>query len=386
MRVGIVIDDLDRRRGGMSEWCWQFVCAAARRGYELHVVAQGFGTEPLPARVARHRITRTRSRQAFARAADELLRELRLDVVHDTGMGWHFDLLQPHGGSFAAWLGRRLDMYPWWFRAAKRPVDSLMPRHRDFMRHWRRQCAALMTPDKTLIALSNMVADDFSRMHGIRAEQIAVVHNGVDCQRFSPEHRERYRGVVRRELGLNDESLLLMLAAHNFRLKGVPELLRVAARLATNGRHVHVAIVGGKHPEKWRRAANRLGLVANVTFVGAVADVVPYYAAADAYVHPTYYDPCSLVLLEAAASGLPIVTTRRCNGAVELFREGDEILTVHDPTQHDALYECGDALFDERLRERLGAAARKVALRHPFELNVTEILRLYDRRTGRLAA
>ena len=67
-------------------------------------------------------------------------------------------------------------------------------------------------------------------------------------------------------------------------------------------------------------SAARLGLANRATFLGTVSDLTPYYAAADAYVHPTFYDPCSLVLLEAAASGLPIVTTRRCNGATELFR------------------------------------------------------------------
>jgi UDP-glucose:(heptosyl)LPS alpha-1,3-glucosyltransferase len=115
--------------------------------------------------------------------------------------------------------------------------------------------------------------------------------------------------------------------------------------------------------------------------------MTPYYAAADAYVHPTYYDPCSLVLLEAAASGLPIVTTRRCNGAAELFVEGDEILTVNEPRDCGALCEQIDALFDFQLRARLGAAARRVALRHSYERNVAEILRIYaQRRDGRAAA
>jgi UDP-glucose:(heptosyl)LPS alpha-1,3-glucosyltransferase len=114
--------------------------------------------------------------------------------------------------------------------------------------------------------------------------------------------------------------------------------------------------------------------------------LVPYYAAADAYVHPTYYDPCSLVILEAAASGLPIVTTRRCNGAAELFHNGRDILTVEDPRDAQALVECVDALFDERLRQRLGEAARRVALHHTFERNVAEIVALYDGATDQRVA
>ncbi len=238
----------------------------------------------------------------------------------------------------------------------------------------------------TIIALSNLVANDFVELNRIRPSQIAVIHNGVDCKRFSPVHRAEYRAPVRRRLGIEDGTLLLLLAAHNFRLKGVPELLRVAARLVNNGRRVHLVIAGGKRLEGWRRAAARLEIGKCVSFLGTVADLVPYYAAADAYAHPTYFDPCSLVLLEAAASGLPIVTTRRFNGAVELFREEDEILTVEDPTAADALYERVDALFDDRLRGKLSVAARRVALRNPIERNVAEIVRLYEGRTRRRLA
>ncbi len=183
-------------------------------------------------------------------------------------------------------------------------------------------------------------------------------------------------------LGIEADTLLLLLAAHNFRLKGVPELLRVAAQLANNGRRVHVLIAGGRRIEHWRLAAARLKIADCVTFLGTVPDMVPYYAAADAYVHPTYYDPCSLVLLEAAASGLPIVTTRRFNGAVELFRD-NEILTVEDPSAAKALYERVEALFDERLRGQLSNAARRVALRNPMEGNVAAIMHLYQARTRR---
>jgi UDP-glucose:(heptosyl)LPS alpha-1,3-glucosyltransferase len=386
MRVAIVIDDLDRRRGGMSEWCWQFVCATARRGYDLHVIAQGFGQEPLPSQISRHRIARTNSRQAFAQEAADLLRNLRPDVIHDTGIGWHFDIFQPHGGSYAAWLERRLDMYPWWFRAAKRPIDALLPRHRDFARHARQQCAATKQAGKIVIALSNLVADDYQRRHGIHAEQIKVIYNGVDCQRFSPAHRTPYRALVRRNLGVADNALLLLLAAHNFRLKGVPELLALAARLNANKRPAHVVIAGGKRLERWRSSAKKLGLADRVSFVGTISNLVPYYAAADAYVHPTYYDPCSLVLLEAAASGLPIVTTRRYNGAVELFCEDEEILVANDPTAASALYERVDALFDDHIRAKLSAASRRVALRNPIERNVAEIVRLYETRGRRRIA
>src|SRR3954468_14182292 len=338
MRVAFVIDDLDPRRGGMSHWSWQFVAAVAKQGYELHIVSQGFGEAPLPPNVTGHPIRRTRSRIEFAAAAATIVNRLNADVVHDTGLGKRFDIFQPHGGSYAAWVERRLEFYPTWFRALKRRVDALLPRQREFDRHAIEQYESGRKSGATFVALSNFVAEAFERYHRIRPERIKVIYNGVNCRRFSPEHCCHYRNPVRHQLGIQDDTLCLLLAAHNFRLKGVPELLRIASRLNANGHAAHLVIAGGKHVANWQRIANRLGLAGRVTLLGAVSDMVPYYAAADAYVHPTYYDPCSLVLLEAAASGLPIVTTRRCNGAVELFREGESILTAPEPSNHEELY------------------------------------------------
>jgi UDP-glucose:(heptosyl)LPS alpha-1,3-glucosyltransferase len=386
MRIGIVTFELDRHSGGMGHWCWQFVTALAARGHEVHVVVQRLGSSTLPPSVATHVVNHAASRAAFASAAEAYVKRLDVDVVHDMGAGWTCDVFQPHGGSHLAWLSRRLDMLPAWLRSVKRPFDAMLPRQRDFLRHARRQFDLRGAAGKTFIALSNGVANDLAERHGIRPDQIVVVPNGVDCGRFSPTHRAIFRDDMRRQLGIADETAMLLLAAHNFRLKGVPELLRAASRLVANGRDLHVVIAGGKRLSKWRLVSARLGLANRATFVGSVVDMTPYYAAADAYVHPTYYDPCSLVLLEAAASGLPIVTTRRCNGAAELFVEGGEILTFDDPRDSDALYARVDALFNAQLRERLGAAARRVALRHPYERNVAEILRVYEQRRGGRAA
>jgi UDP-glucose:(heptosyl)LPS alpha-1,3-glucosyltransferase len=378
MRIGIVIDEFDPARGGMEEWCRQFVAAVAQRGHELHLVSQRFGAMQLPGRVERHLLPRAKSRMDFSECAAKHVRKLDLDVVHDMGAGWHCDIFQPHGGSHYAWLQRRFDMYPGWYGAIKRSVDTWLPRQRDYLRHCRRQFEQSEQVGKTFIALADTVANDFIRFHRVRPEQIAVVYNGVDCKRYSPAHRTVHRDIVRRQLGINDETVLLLLATHNFRRKGVLELLRAAARLVASRRPVHVAIVGRGRLTQWRRRAARFGVGDHTTFVGGVGDMIPYYAAADAYVHPTYYDQCSLVILEAAASGLPIVTTRRDNGTAEMFREGSEILTVNDPRDADDLYECVDALFDDSVRTRLGIGARKVAERHPFERNVAEILALYD--------
>lgn len=384
MRIGIVAFEIDQHSGGMGNWCWQYATALAQRGHEVHAISKRIGFAPLPANIVWHSVGGT-SRMSYGQAAEEYLQRLDLDVVHDMGAGWSCNVFQPHGGSHLAWLARRAEMVGRWLRPWKRLLDQVSRRQRDFVRHAERQFDATRAHGKTFVALSHGVANDFEHHHRVRPERIAIVPNGVDCRRFSPAHRAVYRNVVREQWRVPEETTVLLLAAHNFRLKGVPELLSAAGRLAANGRKLHVVIAGGKRLASWRRAAARAGLARQSTFLGSIADMVPVYAAADAYVHPTYYDPCSLVLLEAAASGLPIVTTRRCNGAAELFREGHEILTVHDP-RDNALTDRIDAMMDLRLRASIGSAARQVALRHSFERNVAQLIQVYHQRSNRRSA
>ena len=148
---------------------------------------------------------------------------------------------------------------------------------------------------------------------------------------------------------------------------------------------VRLVIVGGKHIDSWRRHVARLGLSEQVIFAGRVDDPLPYYAAADCYVHPTYYDPCSLVVLEAAACGLPLITSRY-NGASEMFSDGKDVLLVDDPADDAELAGAMRTLLDDSARRRLGAAARATILQHSFHRNVDQILEIYreilDRRGG----
>jgi UDP-glucose:(heptosyl)LPS alpha-1,3-glucosyltransferase len=307
---------------------------------------------------------------------------LDLDIVHDMGMGWYCDVFHPHGGSMASSAERKLLFLPAWLRGLKRMANRMLPRHRMFHALMQRQYA---DHGQIVLALSRAAAADFQRYHGVAARQIRIVYNGVDTVRFSPEQGRPHRQPMRRRLGLPADAVLALIVAHNFRLKGVATLLGAMRRLAAAGRQVRLAIVGGKHVDAWQRYVDRLGLSGQVAFAGRVEDPLPYYAAADCYVHPTYYDPCSLVVLEAAACGLPLITSRY-NGASEMFRDGKDVLLVDDPADDAELAGAMRTLLDESARQRLGAAARATIMEHSFHRNVDQILEIYreilDRRGG----
>jgi len=372
MRIGLVIDQFDPRRGGVEQWTWQFAAELLARDHEVHVVSRRFGSRMLKMPIIAHQLVDVRSRIGFAEAAERTLRSLRPDVIHDTGAGWYCNVFQPHGGSRLAAARQNLLLLPRWTRCLKRAANRLLPRYREFDALAARQ---YVDDGRIVLALSRRVAADFQRLHAVPPEQIRLIYNGVDTQRFSTTHRALYREEVRRRLGVPSGGLLLLLVAHNFRLKGLPTLLRAMSRWSWGpGRLV---VVGGKRPGRYARVARQLGVEASVTFVGSVDNTVPFYAAADVYVQPTFYDPCSLAALEALASGLPVVTSR-FNGAGELLSEGVEGYVLADPADPDELLERLETLQDASLRQRMGRAARALALEHTLKHNVDEVLDVYE--------
>ncbi|HQU46159.1 MAG TPA: glycosyltransferase family 4 protein [Pirellulales bacterium] len=370
MKIGLVIESFDASRGGAEQWTSQYARWLVREGHEVHVVAGGFGKSSAISGIVAHQIERPRSRADFAFAAERLLDSLELDVTHDMGSGWQCDVFQPHGGSRIAAFDHNLLLLPSWLRPFKRQAARCLPRYREFQRLL---MAQYMDEQRVFVALSRRVARDFERHHGVRRSQIRIVYNGVDVERFSPDHRPRYRQVVRDELGVTDRETLLLIVAHNFRLKGVPALRAAVKRLRGERLPVKLAVVGGKrHSAGNTVVSGEDGII----FVGPAADTVPYYAAADLYVQPTFYDPCSLVVLEALASGLPVVTSRY-NGAGELLTPGVEGQLLDDPADMDELVDCLRSLMDASVRPAMSVAARDLALRHTFDRNCRELLAIY---------
>jgi UDP-glucose:(heptosyl)LPS alpha-1,3-glucosyltransferase len=372
VRIGLVIDCFDPRLGGAQGWTFQYAQRLLTRGHEVHVVTQEVGGgQRLP--VVAHCLGRIHSQVGRAMAAEETLRSLDLDVIHDIGMGWYCNLLQSEDGSRLAMWEQRLKLLPPWLRPLKRRMIRVLPRYHDFRALMARQFG---DPQRLILAVSKMCAGHYQQYHGVAAERIRIVYHGTDNQRFSPAHRESYREPIRAQLAIGADEVVFIFVGHDYRRKGLATAIRALARLGADGAQARLLVVGGNHRGQWFRFLQQ-HQAARVTFTGPVADPVPYYAAADAFVLPTFYDPCSLSVSEAAACGLPSVTSR-FNGAAELLSEGVEGFVLADPADDSELCNRLGSLMDPALRLRMGAAARRLALRYTLERNCDELMAIYD--------
>jgi UDP-glucose:(heptosyl)LPS alpha-1,3-glucosyltransferase len=122
-----------------------------------------------------------------------------------------------------------------------------------------------------------------------------------------------------------------------------------------------------------------------VRFLGYCPDTRDCYFAADFLVHPTFYDPCSLVVLEALACGLPVVTSR-FNGASELLSPPREGYVIDDPHDHGRLAWCLSQLLDPVRRAACAQAARQAAQGWTFEQHYQQLLQVFGEAAARKKA
>ena len=217
-----------------------------------------------------------------------MLRRLDLDVIHDIGMGWHSHVLQSEDGSRIAQWEYRLKLLPRWLRPWKRRMIDALPRYRDFRTLMARQFG---DPDRLVIAVSKMCAGHYQQYHGVSPERIRLVYHGVDVERFSPARAASCRGPLRRQFGIGEEELVFVFVGHDWRRKGLATAIRAVQRLADAGAAARLLVVGGKSrpPIFGGKSSSR----PIVLFAGSVDDPAAHYLAADAFVLPTFYDPCA---------------------------------------------------------------------------------------------
>ena len=101
-----------------------------------------------------------------------------------------------------------------------------------------------------------------------------------------------------------------------------------------------------------------------------------FYGASDIYVHPTFYDSVSLTVLEALASGIPVITTR-FNGAADIMISDEGGKVLDDPKDVKSLGEAIAIFLDKERREKARITARQWIEKYTTEYNAEKTLEVY---------
>jgi len=222
-------------------------------------------------------------------------------------------------------------------RARPRGLRGWLPRYRAFARLER----AALGPEGARLALtlSSVQRDAFARNHPASPARIELLPPTVDRRRAGSAARPAgSASAARRALGMAEAGPVWLWIGLQPRTKGLDRTLAALAQSPEARLLVAGLSPEGKAGADARRLAARLGVEARVAWLGftgeaALADA---FAAADMLVHPSRADVTGTVILEAMASGLPVITTAAC-GYAEHVRAADAGAVLPEPFEAKAL-------------------------------------------------
>lgn len=226
----------------------------------------------------------------------------------------------------------------------------------------------------TFVCVGRAVQEQNLPALGLDDLPYVVVPNGVDTSAFRPATKAHAAGDI----------LRVGMVARVVPEKGFAELLHAAAALTSQGLRVELHFAGdGTHLERFRAMGTSLGIGELVHFHGLVAEVAEFLRGLDVFVLPSHAEGMPLTVLEAMASGLPVVATSV--GAIPEVIGDERTGLLVPPEDVDALMRAiGRLAADAGLRETLGSAAAKAARESfSFEAVANEVERLYDSLTLR---
>jgi glycosyltransferase involved in cell wall biosynthesis len=228
-----------------------------------------------------------------------------------------------------------------------------------------------------LLAVAEIQKNYLVDTEGLPREKIRVIHNGVDTSKYRPASCEE-RIALRRELGFAEHDVVLITVASLKPLKRIDALLEVAAKLR-KGATLRVVVVGdGSERGPLEALAARLGIAERVWFAGVRDDVERLLRACDIFVLPSRTEAFPNVVLEAMATGLPVVTTDV--GSVREMVEDKASALIVPPGDDVALAAALERLMqDATLRTTLGRRGRAIVEeRFRFDAMCTKREQLFE--------
>ena len=206
---------------------------------------------------------------------------------------------------------------------------------------------------------------------------IEVIPNGVDLERFRPGIRKQSR--------ISDTSCVEVLCvARLVERKGIGDLLDAVPHILRRCDNVHLTIVGrGDYEVPLKRQCAELGIENRVEFRGYVEHfrMPEVYAHADIFVLPSLNEGMPNGVLEAMASGLPIITTYT-GGTCELIRGNGIVIPMKAPQAiADAIVELAENVS---LRHNMGRRSREITETLVWDLVADRYLALYERVLNQL--
>ena len=358
--------------GGAEQFVQGYIHQLAEVGHDIHIFANQWSPSNHPNihfhHVPSFKVNAFIRTLSFAWFAARAVSKESFDIIQSHEKTWKQNVYRVGDGCHKEWLEQRKRLTP----KLKGFFLSYNPFHQLILKLERNlfesgQCTKF-------IAISQMVKKNILKHYQCSQENISVVYNGVDLTRFHPDNRNKYRAIIREELGISENSILILFVGSGFERKGLKALLLSTQHFRPED--WRLLIVGKGKLSKYLEFAPA-NLRSQILHKEPIPDIEKYYSAADIFVLPSIYEPFGNANLEALASALPIITTRNC-GSADIIQHGGNGLIVETPESSQEIAENINILFDPLLRKSMGQKGRALAEKFSMKKNTFEMLKTYQ--------
>lgn len=226
-----------------------------------------------------------------------------------------------------------------------------------------------------MIALTEGEKKDYITLLNLRPESIEIIHSGVDINRYMKTRIKIKEKKI--SLGLNSGKLVVGSVGWLLPIKGPMVLLKAMDRIWLNRSAVQLVYVGkGELEEKLKSESFRMGVSDSVTFLGWRNDVHEIMPVFDLFVLPSLNEGMGRVLVEAMASGKPVVGSN-VGGIPDLIKNGHNGLLVEPGDEIDLSVAIEKVLTDKKMRDEMGRKGQTMARKFGVERMVEKIDDVY---------
>jgi len=329
LKVCIAIEKFDPHVGGAERYCWDLAHFLSQKGHDVAIICMKAAIPDTDAinisPVKPFKFPQFLRHLSFSLLHYFKARKMSNYIHFCVGNTFYMDIYQPHGGLHRAWFLRETLRHPSGIRSVCRAIKYINPK--DIVQRLLEWWTFKMTKPE-VIAISNMVATDIRSWFEYPRSKVHLLPNGIDVKKFAPDNI-RHRDEIRSRYKIKQEDFVFLFMANNLALKGLNVLIK--ATLALQALPVKVLVIG-PYSQKTNKKAK--GLSSSIIFGGKANDPELIYPACDCLVHPSFYDACSLVVLEALSSGIPVITTKVNGASMYITKENGFVV---QPADHKAL-------------------------------------------------
>ena len=380
-KIAFALEKFSSYAGGAELYTVSLATTLVENRWDVHFFGEAWDGEPKDAHF--HEIYIPRFLPSwikmllFAWKHKKMTEKQHYDVVMGFGNTIYMNVYQSHGGVHQLSTARKVYAENNVIRRIVKRISILLSM-KQWVRAWIESAPFRLNPRPKIVAIAHMIKKDMESFFHTNADEIEIIYNGVDTERYNSSLRQRMRGQLRAQWGVSENDIVFLFVSYDLKKKGIEPLVEAAAKLKRTGNeNFKVVVVGGQPYRSLVRLIEHLGLQDPFIFAGRIKSIDEFYANSDVFVLPTYYDACSLVVIEAMASGIPSITTI-FNGASGIIVDGKNGYIISHPPDPSDLADKMHLLMDKEKRQRMSEEAFRTGQEYSAESNHREMMRVLD--------